>query len=456
MTRQAAACRLATILGGVLVTVVGLGLLHLRQSGGLLTSPLWAEDGGAFLPAAWRAGLLATWDEPYAGYIHLVPRAIAAIVAALPLTWAAGAIAVSASLVMVGCAAVVSRNSAVLLQTRSARWCAGLVVLFLPVAAVEAIGNLANLHWWLMIAATVVLAAPARHAVDRLIGVIVVCAAALSDPLTGLCLLAGAWRLVDLRNSRGRTWRDHLVMPAALICLAVQALSYQSGQRTYGGFSRRDLTEVMAARAAAVFLGPSTSERVLATFGLTALLGTALVVAVAVAKLCCGQAVDRRRSSAAWALAAVAVAHLLVPTVLAWESIVSATGSVELWYGGRYLVVPHTLGLLLVVRAVEILSLRLPTDLTPTRRFTTTAGLATLLLVVTAGMAVDFRAENGRRDGPKWSEVAKTGALTCRSLGPSAVVEVPISPAGWMSPVPCSSPAVARAVSSSTREGTTP
>src|SRR5215217_1922652 len=49
---------------------------------------IWAEDGFAFLGGALSGNPLAAVVEPHGGYIHLLPRAAAAIAALLPLEFA--------------------------------------------------------------------------------------------------------------------------------------------------------------------------------------------------------------------------------------------------------------------------------------------------------------------------------------------------------------------------------
>ena len=59
---------------------------------------LYGEDGSVFLPAALRDGL-APVATPYQGYLHVVPRLLAFVVAQFPIEHAALAFTVAASLV---------------------------------------------------------------------------------------------------------------------------------------------------------------------------------------------------------------------------------------------------------------------------------------------------------------------------------------------------------------------
>jgi hypothetical protein len=57
-------------------------LLFLRKPDALLNPQLWAEDGTVFLNQNEEFGIAAWW-HPYAGYLHLVPRLVAAVGARL-------------------------------------------------------------------------------------------------------------------------------------------------------------------------------------------------------------------------------------------------------------------------------------------------------------------------------------------------------------------------------------
>src|SRR5205085_2586136 len=84
-------------------TAVGLAvlaagtLLHLeRQRGVPVWNSLWAEDGQVFLSGAVRS-FRGTFFDQNGGYVHVVPRLIAGIVAALPVHEAAAGMAVGAA-----------------------------------------------------------------------------------------------------------------------------------------------------------------------------------------------------------------------------------------------------------------------------------------------------------------------------------------------------------------------
>ncbi len=142
-----------------LIAALATGIACLRLGHGPL-GVLWAEDGSPFLQDANRFGGLAVPLRPYGGYVHLLPRLIAALVVLLPVD----AFAAAANVLSCAVAGTVAASTFVLSRPVAAapviRATLAAVVVLLPVAPVEVLGNLANLHsyalWlvpWLLLAA---------------------------------------------------------------------------------------------------------------------------------------------------------------------------------------------------------------------------------------------------------------------------------------------------------------
>lgn len=70
----------------LLVTLLAVALIALRKSDSLLNPQFWAEDGGLFFIEAERYGGWHQLFRPYEGYLHFLPRLIAALGTPLPLT----------------------------------------------------------------------------------------------------------------------------------------------------------------------------------------------------------------------------------------------------------------------------------------------------------------------------------------------------------------------------------
>jgi hypothetical protein len=82
------------------VAVLAACLLLLRGVRRLRHAGFYAEDGQIFLSQAHNRGVAALW-EPYEGYLHLIPRVIAAVLEPFPVTAAPVLYAVAALLVHV-------------------------------------------------------------------------------------------------------------------------------------------------------------------------------------------------------------------------------------------------------------------------------------------------------------------------------------------------------------------
>ncbi len=112
-------------------------------------SQVWAEDG-LFLSCATGPNPITCLFEPYAGYLHTLPRALEAIVALFPPS--------VAGLVMLVLASLATGVVALLVTSRASRaglpvWAcgiAGVATALMPDFGSEAVGNLSNLQWVFM------------------------------------------------------------------------------------------------------------------------------------------------------------------------------------------------------------------------------------------------------------------------------------------------------------------
>lgn len=112
---------------------------------------LYAEDGAVFLGDWVNRPSWALIGKPYQGYQHLVPRLVSgAVAAALPVSRWATAMTFAAC-VLVGCVAalvfILSRDVMGLLVARIGL---ALIPVLLPLAALELVGNMTNIHWYLL------------------------------------------------------------------------------------------------------------------------------------------------------------------------------------------------------------------------------------------------------------------------------------------------------------------
>jgi hypothetical protein len=108
---------------------------------------LWAEDGRTFLQGALSSNSPAMLFAPYAGYLHLLPRIIAALtVQFVPVSLYAQAMTAGSCIAAGVMAAIVYVCSADVVRWMPARIVIALLTVLAPLAPREVLGNAANLH----------------------------------------------------------------------------------------------------------------------------------------------------------------------------------------------------------------------------------------------------------------------------------------------------------------------
>ena len=180
------------------------GLLRTGISGTLDSA--WAEDGRDFLAVSLREGPIASLFEPYAGYGHLLPRILSGIASVGPL-WASSAVMAVAAVTVVGLLAlVVLRASAGHVQNVWVRLLLAAFVAVQPVAA-EVLVSLANLQWYLLFAAFVVLVWSGTSTTATVIGGVLCFLTAASSPFGAILLPLAVLRVLVLRTG-GLGWHQ--------------------------------------------------------------------------------------------------------------------------------------------------------------------------------------------------------------------------------------------------------
>jgi hypothetical protein len=145
-------------------------LLFARRPSTLTRPQFWAEDGTVFFRDQLMLGFGAL-SQPYAGYLHLISRLIAEIAGAFPAHWAPLCYGLGALLVAAFCCSEFAEPKyRIFLGSDILR-----LVLCMAMAAAfpsyELVGNLANLQWFILVAAIPFALAPApsmRHPVKGL------------------------------------------------------------------------------------------------------------------------------------------------------------------------------------------------------------------------------------------------------------------------------------------------
>ena len=424
----------------VLIICVAASVALLRVGSGGLRGVVWAEDGAVFLSDAHARGPWRSILSPYAGYLHVAPRTIVALIDYLPIGWQGVAVNVAAAAVQAGIACfafhVVRANARGVLAPGAV----ALAVVLAPVG-VETTVNLANLQWYLLFAGAIAPFWTPATRVGEVASVLVVLAVTMSCPFGGIALVASAavWLL-------SRTRFAGVMTVSAAFGVFVQALGVlqapSRGASVDHSFSPVGLVHGYTVRVLGdgVFglhfhdLGRAS---VAWWPGLAVLAGGCVLAALAV----------RRRG---WPV-------LAIPLALMAESAVAFVAPVVLsavdWRNAvaspRYYLAPA----LLMVPAIGLLVGQLTTGenvsgtahRTPgaagdwAARAVVGVALGSLLLGWVTSYSLPAQ---GRSHGPAWAEGLRTAASMCargvtRQSSHGPLSAVPIAPAGWAALVPC-------------------
>ncbi|UIN29869.1 hypothetical protein [Microbacterium binotii] len=407
------------------VLIVGLivagTLISLARTPMHVWNVLWAEDGPVFVGGALSHGAASVF-EGYAGYMHLVARAGAGIAVLFPLEVVPTAVTIIAALFtsLIACACFL------LLESRIAsvplRFAAWVVCFALPIMGGEVVNNLANLHWYLLIAGFVaVIVRPQRLSLIVLQG-IVLFVTVTSDALGLMLLPLIVVRLLVLTNWRERI-PDLTYLLGAVLQLGVVIAQMLGGAPRKIGTVRPTLSEFGDLYAYRVVMGglfgTSSPARLLEIVGIT-LPGLALGAVIAV--IVVSVRADRDRRVAVLALALGSLGFSAVVFSLQWDGFTRTT-LLDYFTGGRYVTVPTALLLLALIFAVDAGVARLH------RRAVRGAVAGLALIAVLVPVAIDFRPMNIRSDGASWTQQVSDARALCAASPAGTEVTMNISPA---------------------------
>jgi hypothetical protein len=199
-------------------------LLVLRRPDAITNPQLWAEDGPVFfLGQITHSGLGAVF-VPFAGYLHVIPRLVAAFAALFPSSAAPLIFNLFALAVAAFCCSLFSLNwYRYLLQTDWLR-VAVCVLMATAIQADELVGTITNVHWFLFPAIILILLQPAEVYEGRFpwagyLSVILAVFSALSEPLVVILLPLSIWGAV--RRKGLASIAPAIIMSAAVVQIAV-------------------------------------------------------------------------------------------------------------------------------------------------------------------------------------------------------------------------------------------
>lgn len=414
-----------------IVFVVATTIAWLRVPGSA-RGTFWAEDAQIFSARAlgqsstpW--GVLSSYD----GYVHAIPQTVANFIwATVPVTHAAVAFTAAASAIVGVVAAMVYAVTGSWVRSRAARLLLAAVTVCAPGLPYETLGNVANIHWYLLwLAPFLFLFRPRAWWTATLAaaGGLLILATEIQ------AIVFAPLLLLHLRDRR----RWPLIAGVAA-GIAVQALALLGGGRTTG----TDLPSLWSVVQGYVLQVPllavtGSGEAASAAVGWS---GWPLAWAALLPFAASTAAVVylRRRS-----IAAAAAVYLFGASVLIWSAGYALNRSsafdfsaadMGVLLGGvpllRYAVVP-----LMLLLAVVIVMLDALID----RREGTAAAViaATLLAVFVAGFTTPV--VSPRSLGPTWQEGIQTAERECAQGGGQGVVEIRTAPlyGEWALPLPC-------------------
>lgn len=399
-----------------------LGWLRLTP---LVRRTLWAEDAGLFLQDRVLDGPVVTWLRPYDGYLHLLPRVLTDLVVALTPDRFQGLGVTAASLAVVGGAAtVVYLVTADAVVSRLTRAALALVPVVTPMAALEALGNTANVHWFLLFTVPFVLVWRPGTRVTRVLRALLLVVVVLSEVQALLfvpVVAVLAWR-------RGRS--ELLGAGAFGAAVVAQVVAVATSPRVRGDADPVRPLNVLLGFVAEPVMGSyaspgRTADLLLSEQGVLVAVAATLpfVLAAALALAEPGRRRALLTLAVVYGALVVWVADLVLNPTVVHDFAGQGMGVTKDTGYARYALVPSMFLLATAVLALDRVLAR--------RRWWATV-LAVLALV---GLAVVVARQFEpytwtRAAGPDWSESWSGAEATC-ATDPSVTLKVPSAPTGW-------------------------
>jgi hypothetical protein len=446
----AATRRLSVVLGSTVFVLVGTLAQLPRQSGAYMWRTVWAEDGTRFyadaLARPWRTNVL----ESYAGYAHVVPRTLASIGVQLPTAWYSVYVTLTASLFASLLSLFVYFASAPLLESRVRQAILALAVLLWPVMPFEISGSITNIQWAMPMACFLAVLLPVQRPAAVGVRLPIVVLAALSSPICVLFLPIAAWSVYVSWRTKAPPLRFTVPVVyaiAAVLQLLVFATAPQAGgTRAPLDEFVPDIARLYSTKVPTEFLfGVRAMESLWDALGYwIAVIG---VVAVGAAV---GWRLRSSSTTSRWFIVSCVVGGGALFAVSVWQrsntiaAMLVEAGEPYNFAAMRYQIFPALLILLaLLVRPdLEPKVFREPVAVVTRpwheelRRQRWVVAVALVWLAV--AFVPSYRLDTARSGGPDWITAVDGAEVACRTLPPSAAVELPISPQPiWNVAVPC-------------------
>jgi hypothetical protein len=416
---------------GVVAAVVALSFVAWLRLPQVSRGTLWAEDAAVFLAETLSMGVWRSIVEPYAGYLHTLPRIISGAAYTIgPLEAYATLVSYLSCLVVAMISVGTYFLSGQLFQHRSYRLMVGLIPVLVPIGPLEVLGNAANLHWYLLWLCPWLLIFEPRTWYGRAAIFAVTLAAATTEIIVGIFLPLAAWTLARRRN---------YAAPAALILgLGLQlAATITEPRNTEPAASVQPLSVLYGFLLQAVGsiweTNPEAMASKVVTFsGFAVAIPTIIFLGLLVYPLVFGG--TRWKVAALYAFVAAAACWVAATVVNPSPKLDFATFSEEYWLSGftffRYAAAPSMFLLALAPIACAVAENQGIIVRSKARY------LAPALLAVFLSTSY-FQATPSRQTGPEWVAGVRAAAEQC-SADPSLVEAlIPVTPASWEVSVPC-------------------
>jgi hypothetical protein len=397
-----------------------------------LRGNLWAEDGKEFLQRALLHSEITQVFDPYAGYMHLLPRLVAMLVAALPLPSQGVALNVTAAAVQAAVATLAYVGTSGFIEQRLWRAILALAVVAVPVGP-EVPDSIANLQWFLLFAGCVCIFWTPRRALGW--GVLggVLLTTTMSTPFAVIFVAGAVVRLLVQRSRAAMVIAGLAGTGFAIQTMVMVMAPARTGASQFG-------VDVTPARFVAGLVRRVLGDGVFGTgrhpVGQSAPgLQAGVVVAILLAVLVLCIATNDR-------FTVVARAGLFgLLAILTYGMPVVASPSVTTenpFYFGRYYVAPALLSVAAVMCVVGgVLDVRRLATL----RFRWVAfpvcGVLVVSLLWGLGSSWTVGRVIGRQNGPSWQRGIEDARRACATSSADALVKVPVSPGTSTVRVPC-------------------
>lgn len=392
---------------------------------------LYAEDGRTFLGDWVLHPSVGLFYEPYAGYQHLLPRVISFLISqSAPVDWWANGIAVLASIAVGGISVLTFVLSRDVLQSPAARFGLAVIPILLPIARLEAVANIANLHWYaLYLVPWLVLAIPRSRSSGIALS-IATFVAVMTEPQA--ILLAPLVIHLLIRDRENIAARLPVLLGWALGSV-VQGVTYlgMTARRPSdlsGGVSALKGYAINAVATEFTTSGPRLGSIVLGHGWWIPFLGLGLLLLMAVGAFALGTVPIRR---AVVAVVGVSVSSWAASYFLNDHSLFRYDSMLPARLATMPLVRWATAAAMLLIAVVPLFAGAVA-GRWPRLRWARIVPVAMMIAV----MAASFDRGDTVRGGPSWNGQLEIARAHCARDG-VVEVAVPTSPSDWDVQLPC-------------------